>query len=287
MDDIPVISDEMMDELARRLRGMQRAQERMVNPVPARGTSRSLVVTARPGEPAPIINTVRGYPTSISFEDNTGQPWPIHWENMSNASQPGSTDCNNSEAQTAQAASGKDSAIPAAVFSTGFHLCVPMKGGNTVILKALSENPRGGMQIMLEGMTAPIAFMMQGTSDSFDSTVTVRVGRRGPNAKTEIFTSGGRPGPVTGGADLQQFLDGAPPANARPLLVRGAPPDGVQAWQLGDNMYIRTSARIISPMPIRREYSGDLGINEIQASPVVLATAEGHTFSIALESQDR
>lgn len=285
LNGIPNLSDDMIDELARRVRRLQDGSERANNPTVARPLNRQVVVSLRPGDPSPIINTVRGYPTSITFTDNTGRPWPIHFENFSNASQPGSTDCNNAGAQVATAGNG--AAIPGAVFSSGFDVCVPVKGGNVLMITARSAAPRGGLQVMLEGAAAPIPFTLMGTPDSYDSVVTVKVAQRGPNARVDVFTrrSGG---PVTGDVDLQRMLDGTPPANARPLLVRGAPPDGVQAWELGDRMYVRTNATILSPQPIARQFTnGNLGIFEIPASPVVLATAGGETFSIRLDRQER
>jgi len=284
LNGIPNLSDDMIDELARRVRRLQDGSERASNPPIARPLNRLVVVSLRPGDPSAIINTVRGYPTSVTFTDNTGRPWPIHWENLANASQPGSTDCNNAGAQASNAGNG--AAIPGAVFSSGFDVCVPVKGGNTLMITAHSAAPRGGLQVMLEGAAAPIPFTLMGMPDSYDSVVSVKVAQRGPNARVDMFTrrSGG---PVTGDVDLSSMLDGTPPANARPLLVRGAPPDGIQAWELGGHMYVRTSATILSPQPIARQFTnGDLGIFEIPASPVVLATAAGQTFSIRLDRQE-
>ena len=285
LDGIPNLSDDMIDELARRVRRLQDGAERASNAPIARPLNRLVVVSLRPGDPSPVVNTVKGYPTSITFTDNTGKPWPIHWENLANASQPGSTDCNNAGAQAANAGNG--GAIPGAVFSSGFDVCVPVKGGNTLMITAHSSAPRGGLQVMLEGAAAPIPFTLMGMPDSYDSVISVKVAQRGPNARVDLFTrrSGG---PVTGDVDLQAMLDGTPPANARPLLVRGAPPDGIQAWELDGHMYVRTSARIISPQPIARQFTtGDLGIFEIPASPVVLASVDGQTFSIRLDRQER
>lgn len=285
LDGVPLVSPEMMEELARRVRRMQQTQEEISNPTVARPLNRLVTVPLRPGDPSQIINVVRGYPTSITFTDNTGQPWPIHWEMAGNANQPGSTDCRNSDAQLANAGGG--AAIPAAVFSSGFDVCAPVKGGSTLMISSRGTAPRGGLTVMLEGAPMPIPFQLIGTADSYDSVVTVKIGQRGPNAKMELFTNA-RGGPVTGDVDLMAILDGTPPPAARPLLVSGAPPDGVQAWSLGGRIYLRTTATILSPQPTgRTRTAGDLYAYEIPSTPIVLASANGHTFSLSLTSQER
>lgn len=282
---IPMLDDAAIERLARRLRAMQQANERVTNPVVAQGRNRPLTVSLAPGGQTPIVNTVKGYPTSLTFRDNTGQPWPVHWEMVGNPNQPGSTDCNNGAAQATTAGNG--AAIPGAVFTTGFNVCVPVKGGNVMVITTYSEQPVGGLAVMLEGADAPVQFQLHGTPSTYDSNVSVTVAQRGPKARTEMFTSR-RGGPVTGEASLTAMLDGSPPANAVPLLVRGATPDAVQAWQIGDRMFVRTSALVISPQPVAREYTtGGVGIFAIPASPVVLASAQGRTFSLSLSPPER
>ena len=284
-ESIPMLDDAVIERLERRLRAMRQASERATNPVVARGVTRPLTVSLAPGGGVPIVNTVKGYLTTLAFRDNTGQPWPIHWEMSGNPNQPGSTDCNNGAAQAATAGNG--AAIPGAVFTTGFQVCVPVKGGNVMVVTTYSESPMGGLSVMLEGADAPLVFQLHATPSSYDANISVTVAQRGPKARTEMFTNR-RGGPVTGEASLTAMLDGTPPANAVPLLVRGATPDAVQAWRIGDQMYIRTSALVISPQPVAREYTtGGVGIFAIPASPVVLASVQGRTFSLSLSGPER
>jgi len=46
--------------------------------------ARRVNVSFTPGQTVPIIHTVRGYPTALSFFDKTGEPWPIMWDTNSN-----------------------------------------------------------------------------------------------------------------------------------------------------------------------------------------------------------
>ncbi|RYH96515.1 MAG: hypothetical protein EON48_18710, partial [Acetobacteraceae bacterium] len=81
-DAIPLTPD-MIRELARRYGEVQRAQEESTALI-ASPVSRPVNVTFQPGQPTSIVQTVRGYPTALSFFDATGQPWPIAWDTNSN-----------------------------------------------------------------------------------------------------------------------------------------------------------------------------------------------------------
>ena len=59
LNGIPNLSDDMIDELARRVRRLQDGGERASNPPVARPLNRLVVVTLRPGDPSPNINTGR------------------------------------------------------------------------------------------------------------------------------------------------------------------------------------------------------------------------------------
>ena len=90
-----------------------------------------------PGLATSIINTVKGYPTAVSFFDSTGQPWPIQWDTNSNpAAISGGTNCN------AQTNAGGPSAV-----AIGFFVCTPTKGSNVLEITPISLAPRGGLVV--------------------------------------------------------------------------------------------------------------------------------------------
>ena len=74
-DAIPLTPD-MIRELARRYGESERAREEGVTPL-ASPVSRPLNVTFAPGQATGIVQTVRGYPTALSFFDSTGSPGPL------------------------------------------------------------------------------------------------------------------------------------------------------------------------------------------------------------------
>src|SRR5260370_8627669 len=84
----------MSGQVGRRFNATQKAREEAVTP-PAAPLNRQINVSFAPGAATSIINTVKGYPTAVSFFDSTGQPWPIQWDTNSNpAAVAGGPNCN-------------------------------------------------------------------------------------------------------------------------------------------------------------------------------------------------
>jgi intracellular multiplication protein IcmK len=266
---IPITPD-MIRELAKRYQENSRTQEETLTPT-ASPTSRAVRVSFQPGAATSIIQTVKGYPTALSFFDNTGQPWPIAWDTSSNSAGGSQGNCN-----TSPGASGP------AVEVTGFHSCVPVKGSNVLQITPLSLAPRGGMLVSLQGAPKPLAFLVLGGRDRYDADVSIRVADRGPNAKVTIDT---RPGaPVTGAPYLNAMLAGVAPADAVPLSVEGIAPDDIRAWRLGGDVYLRTRHTLMSP-PWSASERGEGGITiyALPATPVVLMSVDGRTVSAQLK----
>ncbi len=280
---IPFIPDALVEELTRRLDSQRRASERATNPVLAAPVNRSINLSLGPGDATPVVQAVMGYTTTIAFLDSTGQPWPIHWDESSNPSVP--VPAPQGGVTNASAGVG---VAPAVSFATGFDVSVPVKGGNMLTVTTRSPGPRGSIAVILEGASAPLSFMLMGNGHQFDSRLAVMVAGRGPNAKAAASGVGfGRPaGPVTGAAQLTSMLDGVAPAQAVPLGVSGMSPDDIRAWRLGDRIYLRTRARVVSPQPVATEKGMDgVAIYEIPAVPSVLVTSGGQLASIHLQER--
>ena len=273
---IPLTPD-MILQLEHRFGAAQQAEERGSQQFAA-PMSRMVNATFAPGEATDIVQTVRGYPTAISFFDATGQPWPIGWNTNSNASNVnGGTNCNS----TAQGNSGGGSPNVNAV---GFYVCVPVKGSNTIEITPMSLVPRGGLVVELENAPKPLSFLLLPGRDRYDADMSVHVTSRGPNARVMIDT---RPGaPVTGAPYLTSMLEGVAPADAKPLSVQGVSPDEVRAWQLGNETYIRTRYTLMSPAWDASE-SGEGGttIYAIPATPYVLMSADDRTVAVELTEE--
>ena len=266
---------EMIQELQRRYGAVQGAQEQATQLI-ASPVNRLVNAAFAPGQATNIIQTVRGYPTAISFFDATGQPWPIGWNTNSNAANvSGGTNCNSS-----QSGSGGDGSP--SVNAVGFYVCVPVKGSNTIEITPMSLVPRGGLVVNLQNAPKPLSFLLISGRDRYDADMSVHVSDRGPNAKVMVDT---RPGaPVTGAPYLNSMLAGVAPADAIPLDVSGVSPDEVRAWRLGGETYIRTRYTLMSPAWDASE-SGEGGttIYAIPSTPVVLLSADSRTVSAELK----
>ena len=269
-DAIP-LTPEMIERLGDRVRGTQRARDQMQTELAA-PVSRRINVSFSPGAATSIINTVKGYPTAVSFFDSTGQPWPVAWDTNSNpAAANGGQGCS-----TNAGGSGGPSAM-----AIGFFVCSPAKGSNTLEITPMSVAPRGGLVVSLEGAPKPTTFLLIAGGGRYDADLSVHVSDRGPRARVDIMT---RPNvPETGSAYLTAMLEGAPPAEAVPLTVEGVSPDHLRAWRLGRNVYLRTAYTLLSPEWTASEAEGGTTIYAVPNTPVVLLSVNGRTVSASLK----
>lgn len=260
----------MIRELGKRYGDNKRAQEGVSTELAAPATRR-VNVAFTPGEAVNIIETVKGYPTAVSFFDRTGQPWPIEWNTNSNpAAVADGGNCNT----------GPNSGGPA-VAAVGFYVCTPTKGSNVLEITPMSLQPRGGLVVTLQGAPKPISFLLIGGGSRYDADMSVQVSEHGPNAKAGAFARA--PAPDTAVPFLTAMLDGVPPAEATPLSVKGVPPDELRAWKVGDSVYLRTRLTLISPEWTASENGeGGLTVYQLPATPVVLLSHYGRTVSASL-----
>ena len=268
-DAIP-LSPELIQQLAERYKAAQRAREESITELAA-PLNRQINETFAPGAAVSIINTVKGYPTAVSFFDSTGQPWPIQWDTNSNpAAIAGGTNCN------AQTNAGGPSAI-----AIGFFVCTPAKGSNVLEITPVSLSPRGGLVVSLEGAPKPLTFLLISGGGRYDANLSIHVTDRGPKAKIEVMTVANAPD--TGAPFLTAMLQGVPPADATPLEVEGVSPEGLRAWRLGRNVYLRTSYTLLSPEWTASEAEAGTTVYAVPNTPVVLLSVNGRTVSALLK----
>ncbi len=191
---IPWLPDAVLDQLNARIRGQRGKADDMVNPVFATPQRRTITIAPEGSGPVPTIETLEGYPTTISFIDITGQKWPLHWEYASNVykpvqppPQPQVTNVNANTNERAQADIPMQEAaeVAAVTIGHGFDFDIPARGleGNSIVIKTMSPRPIGGMNLNLEKGKSPIAFQLRagGTNGRFyDAEVVVRVLAAGP-----------------------------------------------------------------------------------------------------------
>jgi intracellular multiplication protein IcmK len=225
---------------------------------------------------------VRGYPTALSFFDNTGQPWPIAWDANSNAASVSAGGSGNGASCNTSPNAGAGPNQRAE--NTGFQVCVPVRGSNTIQITPMSISPRGGLLVNLQGAPKPVSFLLLAGRDRYDAEISVHVASRGPNARVQIDT---RPNaPFTGAPFLTAMLSGIAPADAVPLSVSGVSPDEARAWRLGDHIYLRTNYTLMSPPWDGSENGeGNVTIYALPITPVVLLSVNNRTISAELREE--
>jgi len=264
------LTPEMIEELAKRYNASKQAEEESVTQL-AVPLSRQVNVSFAPGGAISIINTVKGYPSAVSFFDSTGQPWPIAWDTNSNpAAITGGPSCNT------PASHGGPSAV-----AIGFFVCTPTKGSNVLEITPMSLVPRGGLVVSLEGAPKPLTFLLVSGGGRYDADLSIHVADRGPHARVEIMTAPDVPD--TGAPYLTGMLEGVPPADATPLTVEGVSPDDLRAWRLGHKVYIRTNYTLLSPEWTASEAEAGTTVYAVPATPVVLLSVNGQTVSALLK----
>ena len=265
------LSPQAIMELAQRYNATKQAEEQAVTPMAA-PISRQVNVSFAPGAAVSIIQTVKGYPTAVSFFDSTGQPWPIEWDTNSDpAAISGGPSCN---------APNTHGGGPSVV-AIGFFVCTPAKGSNVLEITPLSIAPRGGLVISLQNAPKPLTFLLLSGGGRYDADLSVHVGDRGPNAQVAIMTQ--PDAPDTGAPFLTGMLEGVPPADATPLAVEGVSPDELTAWRLGGNVYIRTPDTLLSPEWTASEAEAGTTVYAVPNTPVVLLSVNGRTVSAQLK----
>lgn len=224
---------------------------RLVSPV-----SRTVGVSFTSGGQINIIRIAQDYPSSISFVDSTGQPWPIAWD-ITTKKIGGCDD--------------KGDGHNASVRAVGISACIPEPGSNVLQLTPISRYAHGGVLVSLKDAPKPVSFMIIAGTGSYDADMTARVNKRGPNAKDIVSTD--PEAPATGSKLMHDILDGTPPLEAIPLLVSGVNPDDLRAWKLANKIYLRTTYQLMSPSFTDHQSLYDTTAYEIPATTRLLVSS--------------
>lgn len=212
-------------------------------PVPVTTTR---MVSLQPGTLPPVIRLAQGFVSSLVFVDNTGQPWPIT-----------SYDVGNSQA---------------------FNVQAPQKGGNTLMIQAMSPYTYGNMAVKLQGLTTPIMLTLIPGQKQMDYRADLHVEKSGPNAKA---TAGGSGLPAPASNVLLTVLNGVTPKGAKVLQ---ASDPGTEAWSMGSKMFLRTKLTVVSPGWISMMRSADGTVAyEMQKTPSVLVSESGKLVNLKIE----
>jgi intracellular multiplication protein IcmK len=241
---MPMTPDEII-KLHRMLNMTQKAAAASPTTPPVPETTTRMVSLA-PGVLPPVIRLAQGFISSLVFVDSTGQPWPI-----------ASYDVGNSQA---------------------FNVQAPQKGGNMLMVQAMSAYTYGNIAVKLQDLPTPIMLTLIPGQQAVDYRVDLHIDKEGPNAKT---VPGGDDLPQAAGNVLLTVLNGITPEGAKVLVTSDA---DTQAWVLGGRMFLRTKLTIISPSWISMMRSADGTIAyEMQKTPRVLVSEAGQLVNLKIE----
>jgi intracellular multiplication protein IcmK len=213
--------------------------------IPPKPVSTTLMMNLAPGTTPPAVRLAQGYVSSLVFVDSTGSPWPI-----------ASFDIGNPKAMNIQW-DGKS---------------------NIILLQAISPYSDGNMVIKLLGLPTPITLELVAGQRVVDFRVDIHVPGIGPNTKELPM---GTALPNSANQLLLGVLDGVAPAGSKVLMVTGA---DAQAWQLGDEMYLRTRMTVLSPGWIGKMVSSDgTQAYELPKTSSVLVSKYGEPAELKIE----
>ena len=248
------LSPDAIKTLRSGLDGVQRSTG--TAPVTAVPRIRSLTVKLEPGSSLPMIQVLPNYPGTVNFTDQTGAPWPI-------------------------------AAPPVNGNPGGFHVNY-LPDTPSMAIQARRAYDTGSVTVYLKGLAVPVVISMTSgepgnpdTSQPTDSRVDLRIPQRGPSARV---TSAPRQKVGLYDNTLQAFLDGIPPKEAQRIKTQGGVPD-VQAWQLGDDVYLRSRADLRDAFTSTLSSADGTHVWKMPVTPYVTLSVQGHSVPLTLELQ--
>lgn len=240
------LSPEQIRDLRRHTDQIKRASSTRPAGIP-KPAVHSVTISLSPGTRPHVVRLAPDFVTTLVFQDSTGAPWPIS-----------SITTGNSEAF--QISEIKEKKI------------------NIMTISQKEDYAMGNAAVLLEGASTPIMLtLLASQHKEMDYRVDVTVQGRGPNAAEPIVAT------ATSEAvsrDLISVLDGIPPKGAVPLA---SSLEGVDAWQLGDKVMVRSAMPLLSPASLRiaRSPSG-MAAHEIPEASTVLVSASGRATQVSL-----
>ncbi len=209
------------------------------NPIP-RAEIKVADISLDPSVRPEIIKTAPGHVTSLTILDITGQPWPIQdvtW-------------------------GGKFDVVP------------PEDGGHVIRITPTTAHGFGNMSIRLIDLATPVTFSLQTSPDLSYYRFDARIPDYGPKSQVPLIDT--RRTLLAGDAVMTAVLDGAPPAGAKRLNVKGV--DGrTSVWDVNGSVFVRTPMSLLSPGWVASTNSADgMSVYKINRTPVLLLSDRGN-----------
>lgn len=243
------LSPDQVRELNRLIESLQQAATERTGPAPVPTTSTTRVSFAA-GQGPQVVRVSAGTVSSLIFTDISGQPWNVD-----------------------RVVGGRPNQM---------ELTYGRKDGpsNMFTINPLVERVSTNIAIFLEGAPAPIMMAVESGQKAVDFRLDVSVQARGPQA-TDPAISRGFVDSVP--AELNDMVSGVTPANARSLKVVSSDISDVQAWTVGNRMFVRSKAVMLAPAPLRVATGADgTKVFELPHAAQVLMSANGTPGRVTL-----
>lgn len=222
---------------------MADSQYAMHETSPLRIDNPILTVNVGPGSQVPVIRLARGYVTTLSVVDASGNPWPVTAYVVGGNDGSGSA---GSGMFAIQAAGNVSLKVAATTAKSGAN----QESDATLPPNLMTISPRffgaaSNMVVTLKGMSTPIMLDLRTgkpAGKSVDGMVTLRIDRMGPDSPTPVMQA---PPPSPVESSLLLFLSQTPPKGAVDLHASGG--YGVVAWKWNGKTIVRSRIPLAMP----------------------------------------
>ena len=205
-------------------------------------------ISLDPSSDIPIIQMDLGQPSTISFIDRTGEPWPIKH-------------CD---------------------WTDGFKGDSPPDGSHAITLQATHLVENGAIVCLMKDLTTPVNLRLAAGDKKHFLRVDARIPRNGPNPKPAPYDLSGAALMQAGSDDLNAFLYGIPPAGAEALEVEGGSGQ-TKAWRYGGSLFIRTPMVLLSPGPRGETRLEGVNVYVVDPLPDLTFEYDGHDVDIRIK----
>lgn len=196
----------------------------------AKPVTRSLNVNFEPGKTPPVIRLSSNMLSTLVFTDAVGNPWNIAGVALNRNLFSDGADINSGVTYNPDTKSGDaENAV--------------VKNHNILSLEPLNPVAYGNVAVTLEGLDTPVILLLTTGQSEVDLRVDARISGINPNRQFKTKFSISKASTDVDDVTLL-FVDGTPPKDALQLKTSS---NEIEAWELDDQLVIRTKHNILYP----------------------------------------
>ena len=249
---------------------------------------RSLAVSLEPGKTPPVIRMSANMLTTINFIDANGDPWPIESVALNR------NQFDDSITQAQIGSGGQQQAQQPQYDQNGQPIAQQVQGQagqaqapeptktNILTLFPKSAVAYSNVAITLEGKPMPVILLLASGQPEVDIRVDARMNGVSPKSTRDRISTGYVSSLSVDEGSLD-FLDGVIPPDAYSLSSSS---NSVQAWELNDELYVRTRLDVLYPEYTSRVGSKDGSrVYKFNGNPTsVVFTSNGQPVTVSFEN---